>query len=111
MLQLEKIKPIIAKCKRIVAFFKSSSSACAELKSVQESHTSYGLTQEAPTMWNSCYKMVSRILKIKVSIWRVLLDAKKAPPPLTAEEISVLYDLELLFEPFDAASNRVSGSS
>nr|XP_017105340.1 E3 SUMO-protein ligase ZBED1-like [Drosophila bipectinata] len=110
-LQLEKIKPIIAKCKRIVAFFKSSSNAYAKLKSVQESHTSYGLTQEVPTRWNSCYKMVSRILKIKDSIFRVLLDTKKDPPPLTAEEVSVLYDLELLFEPFDTATNRVSGSS
>ncbi|KAH8289491.1 hypothetical protein KR054_006101, partial [Drosophila jambulina] len=110
-LQLSKIKPIIAKCKRIVGFFKSSSIAYAKLKSAQENDTAYGLTQEVPTRWNSCYKMVSRILKIKDAVFRVLLDTKKSPPPLTAEEVSVLYDLEQLFEPFDDATNRISGSS
>lgn len=110
-LQLENTKPIIAKCKRIVTFFKSSSIAYSKLKSAQEKDTSYGLIQEVPTRWNSCYKMVSRILKIKDAVSRVLLDTKKAPPPLTADEVSVLSDLELLFEPFDAATNRASGSS
>nr|XP_043068905.1 zinc finger BED domain-containing protein 6-like [Drosophila bipectinata] len=55
--------------------------------------------------------MIVRILKIRDAVSRVLLETMKAPPPLTAEEISVLTDLEYILGPFDEATNRVSGST
>nr|XP_043069077.1 E3 SUMO-protein ligase ZBED1-like [Drosophila bipectinata] len=105
------VKEVITKCKRIVSFFKSSSIAYAKLKLAQGHDTTYGLIQEVSTRWNSCYKMIIRLLKLREAVSRVLLDTKKAPPPLTADEISILEDLERILEPFDGATNRVSGST
>ncbi|XP_070132602.1 E3 SUMO-protein ligase ZBED1-like [Drosophila bipectinata] len=108
---IDNVKEVITKCKRIVSFFKSNSIAYAKLKLAQGHDTTYGLIQEVSTRWNSCYKMIIRLLKLREAVSRVLLDTKKAPPPLTADEISILEDLERILEPFDGATNRVSGST
>ncbi|XP_039501039.1 E3 SUMO-protein ligase ZBED1-like isoform X2 [Drosophila santomea] len=68
----ENVKVILEKCKRIVAFCKSSTIAYAKFREAQDCERPYSLKQECPTRWNSAFYMVERILITKVAIASVL---------------------------------------
>ncbi|XP_075151908.1 E3 SUMO-protein ligase ZBED1-like isoform X2 [Haematobia irritans] len=105
------IKPILAKCKKIVTYFKSSTISYEKFKADQDKDKPYSLIQEVPTRWNSALKMVERILLTNSSISKTLLATPKAPPPLTADDIEILQDLKELLSPFDNATVQTSSSS
>lgn len=93
------IKCIIAKCKKIVTYFKSSPIAYAKLKEAQEPEKSYSLIQEMSTRWNCSFAMIKRMLMLKDFVSSVLLRTSKALTPLAADDIAILKDLLKLFEP------------
>lgn len=114
-LNLDCIKNVISKCKEIVRFIKSSSIATETFKQEQKNEiedvmteNSYKLIQEVPTRWNSLLYMIRRILKTKNALNRTLLKLKRAPPPLTADEITILIDIVDCLDCFDEAINKVS---
>lgn len=104
------IKEVMAKCKRIVTFFKSSTISYEKFKEAQGT-SAYSLLQEVPTRWNSAYKMIERILLTNDYISAVLLATSKAPSPLTADEIDLLTDLKEMLSPFDNVTVQTSSSS
>jgi len=108
-MKLDCINDILTKCKNIVKFFKSSSTAMEKFKIEQNSEKPYTLIQEVPTRWNSTYAMIKRILQTNEAICRTLLNIRKAPSPLTADDILILQELEKLLSHFDEATKRVSG--
>lgn len=71
----------------------------------------YKLLQEVPTRWNCTLNMIKRILFLRESLSRSLLQLKKAPVPLSIEEISLLQDMENVLEIFDVAIKQISRST
>ena len=102
--------PLIAKCKKIVSFFKSSTIANEKLKAEQEVEHPYGLIQEVPTRWNSALFMMQRIILINKEISTILLKLPKAPSPLNAEEIEILQEITEILYPFYEATLQVSAN-
>jgi len=115
-LNMDCIKCSINKCKEIVRFIKSSSIATETFKQEQKIESenvtkdSYKLVQEVSTRWNNSLNMTRRILKTKDALNRTLLKLKKAPVPLTADEITILTEIENCLDCFDEATKKVSSS-
>lgn len=107
------VKSFIKKCKDIVTFFKSSTVAMDTLMKEQnelnEKGQGYKLIQEVSTRWNSTYYMIERILKINNAIGRAILKLRKAPSPLSVDEVSVLSDMVKVLSCFEEATKKVSG--
>ncbi|XP_017836262.1 zinc finger BED domain-containing protein 1-like [Drosophila busckii] len=110
LLKADSLIPLMSKCKKIVAFFKSSTIATEKLKEAQGTNESYSLIQEVPTRWNSAYLMIERIILIKEAIASVLLISSKAPIPLFADEVAVLEDVCRILAPFNEATKQVSAN-
>nr|XP_043069341.1 E3 SUMO-protein ligase ZBED1-like [Drosophila bipectinata] len=109
ILKLEIIRPILTKCKTVVAFMKRSSTAMAKFKDAQMVTPPLGLIQEVPTRWNSAFQMMERILQTNEALSIALLGTAKAPAPFSAEEIGVLEELCSLLRPFEKATKLISG--
>lgn len=64
---LNHIKPIMTKIKNIVEFFKQSSGALHKLQNIQKQSgfEPLKLIQECKTRWNSAFKIMERIVKLK----------------------------------------------
>lgn len=104
------LKDIIAKCKEIVRFMKSSNVATEIFKQEQNTDTPLKLMQEVTTRWNSAFQMIKRILETSDPLNRTLLKMPKAPQPLAAEEIIILKEVVGILACFDEATTKVSGT-
>nr|XP_017093875.2 E3 SUMO-protein ligase ZBED1-like [Drosophila bipectinata] len=109
ILKLEIIRPILTKCKTVVAFMKRSSTAMAKFKDAQMVTPPLGLIQEVPIRWNSAFQMMERILQTNEALSIALLGTAKAPAPFSAEEIGVLEELCSLLRTFEKATKLISG--
>ncbi|CAG9840770.1 unnamed protein product [Diabrotica balteata] len=116
----EPAQAILKRCKEIVKFFKSSCIAYDKFNEVQvqewkstvnKKKEPYKLVQEVPTRWNSCFYIIQRILKTSESLNKTLLKIRKAPTPLTIDEISILGDFEKVLGCFEEATKKISGNS
>lgn len=107
---LKFIQGILKKCKEIVTFFKNSTSAMEIFKKEQDTEKPLKLLQECPTRWNSSYYMIERILKTNEAIGRALLKLRKAPQPLSVDDVAILKDVAKVLNIFEEASNKVSGN-
>ncbi|XP_050316049.1 E3 SUMO-protein ligase ZBED1-like [Anthonomus grandis grandis] len=109
------IQPVIKKCKDVVTFFKSSTIAMDMFKKEQnidannEGHKEYKLIQEVTTRWDSTYHMLERILKTNDAIGRAILKLRKAPVPLSVDEITLIQDCVKILKCFEEATRKVSG--
>ncbi|CAG9840693.1 unnamed protein product [Diabrotica balteata] len=103
---LECVQNVIKKCKDIVTFFKSSTNATEMFKKEQSTSE---LLQEVPTRWNSTFYMIQRILKTNDAIGRTILKLRKAPQPLSVDDIAVLADIERVLICFDT-TKKISGA-
>jgi len=109
ILKMEVIRPVLTKCKTVVAFIKNSSTAMAKFKDALMVADPLGLIQEVPTRWNSAFEMIERILKTKEALSIALLGTAKAPEPFSADKIDVLDELCSLLRPFEKATKLISG--
>ncbi|XP_060855262.1 E3 SUMO-protein ligase ZBED1-like [Metopolophium dirhodum] len=111
-LKLKEVDHVIKKCKSLVTYFKSSNIATHKLITEQENQNKKPLKviQEVPTMWNSMYHMIKRILELKNDITIVLLRMPNAPTVLNLEDSLVLQDLIEILSCFDDATKKVSGN-
>jgi len=111
ILKMEVIRPVLTKCKTVVAFIKNSSTAMAKFKDALMVADPLGLIQEVPTRWNSAFEMIERILKTKEALSIALLGTAKAPEPFSADKIDVLDELCSLLRPFEKATKLISGGN
>lgn len=105
---------ILKKCKDIATYFHSSSIASDKLKVIQRqlNKPELKLIQQCPTRWNSAYAMINRIFHIRQELTLAIHECGgKAPSALSAEDYDVIEDIIQLLEPFDVATNTVSGES
>lgn len=112
-LKLDCVKDVLAKCKEIVRHFKSSTLAYEMFKSHQKENSGnepIKLIQEVSTRWNSTLHMLERIVKTQDSLNCTLLKLRKAPLPLTIDELLLLRDIKLCLECFEEATKKISGS-
>ncbi|CAH1107496.1 unnamed protein product [Psylliodes chrysocephalus] len=111
-LHMPVVKDTIKKCKEIVTFIKNSNIAADTFQKEQETcDKQYKLIQEVKTRWNSTLYMLKRIVDTADALNRTLLKSKKAPSPITAEEMIILKDLIKCLDIFEDATNKVSGAT
>lgn len=111
-LDMPVVKDTIKKCKEIVTFIKNSNIAADTFQKEQETcDKQYKLIQEVKTRWNSTLYMLKRIVDTADALNRTLLKSKKAPSPITAEEMIILKDLIKCLDIFEDATNKVSGAT
>ncbi|XP_030768182.1 zinc finger BED domain-containing protein 1-like isoform X2 [Sitophilus oryzae] len=113
---VQDVVAIIEKVKRIVAYFKHSNTAQDDLRGEQRREgkkdgTFLYLKQEVPTRWNSTYYCLERFILLSGHIGKILLMTthKKAPPMLTATELSIIEECLQLLAPFESATKTISG--
>ncbi|XP_061162789.1 E3 SUMO-protein ligase ZBED1-like [Saccostrea echinata] len=73
-LAVKRLENILAKIRKIVAFFHRSNIAAALLKNTAESLSlpQHKLIMDVRTRWNSAYDMISRFLEMQVAIFATL---------------------------------------
>lgn len=105
--ELPDIQNIISKIKTIVTFFKQSVSANDELKKVCD----LKLKQSVPTRWNSIYYMIDRFLQCSNHIASILITIRRGPSMLSADEIDIAKEINLILKPFEAATKELCGEN
>jgi len=105
--ELPDIQNIISKIKTIVTFFKQSVSASDELKKVYD----LKLKQSVPTRWNFIYYMIDRFLLCSNHIASILITIRRGPSMLSADEIDIAKEINLILKPFEAATKELCGET
>lgn len=110
--QLE-FKELMDKCKQIVRYFKHSTLASDQLKAAQKSlnKPELKLLQEIETRWNSLFYMIERLRKVRDEVTLVINQNSRAPPNLSAEEYTLLEEVEKILDPLEACTTAISGES
>ncbi|XP_072386859.1 E3 SUMO-protein ligase ZBED1-like [Diabrotica undecimpunctata] len=85
---------------------KNSILAVTKLK---EHHTAENL--EVSTRWNSTFYMLGRIIETQDFLHCTLLKLRKAPHPITIDELLLLRELHECLECFEEATRKISGST
>lgn len=105
--ELPDIQNIISKIKTIVTFFKQSVSANDKLKKVCD----LKLKQSVPTRWNSIYYMIDRFLLCSNHIASILITIRRGPSMLSADEIDIAKEINLILKSFEAATKELCGEN
>ncbi|CAH2090111.1 unnamed protein product [Euphydryas editha] len=105
------LKEIIDKCKQIVRYFKHSTLASDQLKDAQKSlnKPELKLLQEVETRWNSLFYMLERLRNVREEVTLVINQNSRAPPNLSAEEYTLLEEIEKILDPLEACTIAISG--
>ncbi|XP_057694193.1 E3 SUMO-protein ligase ZBED1-like isoform X1 [Corythoichthys intestinalis] len=109
---------IWANCRKIVGYFKSSTTAKERLTQmqVQMGLPVLKLLQEVETRWNSTYLMLQRIYTLREPVGAALAGLRTDLTPLSAEQYRIIADCLKVLEPFNYATielseeKKVSGS-
>lgn len=111
---LKKAQNIITKVRTIVTHFKKSSTAKTKLDSAQKNEgvqTIKKVIQDVATRWNSTFYMLSRFVELENSIRSTLGLLDQELPQITLEEWTIMKELCVILEPFEAATKAVSGEN
>lgn len=95
------IKEIVDKMKKIITFFKQSTTAKAELDAfrVEGDLKVYSLLQSVPTRWDSVYLMMERFMELKDDLAKVILKHKDCESMCTALQLEVVNEaMDMLFQ-------------
>jgi len=98
------VKDVMAKCRRIVGHFSSSSQAQDTLlrqQLVTGTGTPLKVVQDVVTRWWSTYSMVERLLELRVSLHQLAnIDDKIAEIMLSLQEWEIVKQMERILKPF-----------
>nr|XP_033491419.1 zinc finger BED domain-containing protein 4-like [Epinephelus lanceolatus] len=109
---------IRAKLRKMVGYFRSSTTAKERLTQVQEQmgRPKLKLTQEVETRWNSTYHMLQRVFELREPVGAALANLSTDITPLSSEEYGIIAGCLRVLAPFNDATvelseeKRVSGS-
>ncbi|XP_033998009.1 zinc finger BED domain-containing protein 1-like [Trematomus bernacchii] len=112
------LQDLRTRARKVVAFFKTSTTAKEKLREVQEqmNRPVLKLIQEVDTRWNSTYLMLQRLFKERQSVGAALATLKTDVKPLSSEDYETADACLQLLSPFFQATvelseeKRVSGS-
>ncbi|KAG5869431.1 hypothetical protein JTB14_003123 [Gonioctena quinquepunctata] len=109
--KLECFNRLIEECKSIATFLRSSTLAADKLRFHQSTNGKKQLKpiQEVSTRWNSTYFMIKRLVEIRTELALAINVCEKVPMNLSAEEYNVLEEFISILEPFEIATNEISG--
>ncbi|KAK9525412.1 hypothetical protein VZT92_016124 [Zoarces viviparus] len=101
---------IRAKARKLVGFFKSSTTAKEKLTQVQHhlGMANMKLMQEVETRWNSTYLMLQRLVEQREPVGAALAGLQHDIPFLTAEEFNIVGGCLSLLSPFYDATVELS---
>ncbi|KAL3977095.1 protein phosphatase 1L [Sarotherodon galilaeus] len=116
--QTPEVSDIRAKSKKIVGYFRSSTTAKERLSVVQEQlrKPQLKLIQEVETRWNSTYNMLQRLFEQREPVGAALASLTTDIPPVSSEEFGIISECVVVLAPFNDATTelsqekRVSGS-
>lgn len=111
MNKIKEVEVLLNKCRNIVARFKRSTVAMDILKAEQINRQQpvLKILQDVSTRWNSQYYMLQRILEIKDSLLIAITKLDDPPEFLTQDENKLIQDLCNCLEPFENATQQLSG--
>ncbi|XP_057681081.1 E3 SUMO-protein ligase ZBED1-like [Corythoichthys intestinalis] len=114
------LSEICLQCRRIVGYFKSSTTAKTRLTQVQEqmkpTEHVLKLIQEVETRWNSTFHMLQRMYYLKEAVGAALAGLHTDITPLTSHQLRLISESLQVLSPFNDATvelseeKRVSGS-
>lgn len=102
---------ILKKCRGIVGFFKHSSLANDQLRSIQKQMglPMLKVKQDVATRWNSCYIMLVRLLEIKDPLCVAVANNSKAPDFPDPHEWEIIADCVDMLKPANDLTVILSG--
>lgn len=105
--EISDVQNIISKIKTIVTFFKHSVKASDELRKICE----FKLKQSVPTRWNSIFYMIDRFLLCSNHIASILINNPQGPSMLSATDIDIAREINLVLKPFEVATRELCGEN
>lgn len=105
---------IVDKVKAIVTHFKRSSKATKMLIDMQTKNgikMPLKLIQNVITRWNSTFHMIQRFVRLEECLRSTIGLLDVSLPSISAEEWVILKELCQILEPFDDATNCISGEN
>lgn len=110
---LNHIKPIMTKIKNIVEFFKQISSALNKFQNVQKQSgfEPLKLIQECKTRWNSAFKMMERIVKLKEPVLSTLAITNNSLNCISDDEWEIISSACKFLQVFDEVTTEMSSEN
>ncbi|XP_042624981.1 E3 SUMO-protein ligase ZBED1-like isoform X2 [Cyprinus carpio] len=116
--QTSALADIRAKARKLVGFFRSSTTAKEKLAQLQQQmgRPTLKLVQEAEARWNSTFEMLRRLVELREPVGAALASLATEIPPLSSDEFSSVSACLALLSGFNDATaelseeKRVSGS-
>jgi len=110
---LNNIKQIMSKIKNIVEFFKQSSAALHKLQNIQKQSgfEPLKLIQECKTRWNSAFKMMERIVKLKEPMLSTLAITNNSLNCISNNEWEIIYSACTFLQVFDDVTTEMSSEN
>ncbi len=112
-LKVHQISTAIARCSRLVTYFRKSSRAAHILSEKQDllGIEKHKLLNDVDTRWNSTYDMVQRVLEQQSPICSSLVDQKRLDLLPKDAELHILEELVQVLKPFKEITVQVSAEA
>ena len=112
-LKVPQISTAVARCSRLVTYFRKSSRAAHILSDKQDAlgTDKHKLLQDVDTRWNSTYDMVQRVLEQQSPICATLVDQKRLDLLPKDAEFHILEELVQVLKPFKEVTVQVSAEA
>ena len=109
----ENYRGVIDKVIKIVQMFRRSPKKYEELQDliVADLKREYALVKNCPTRWNGLLALITRFLKVHVSIEHALVDLKKKSMMPSDEDVEVLKDMRMSLKVLDTVSRKLQDRS
>ena len=112
-LNQSQVHTAVARCSRLVTFFRKSSRAAHVLSSKQDALGSpkHKLLKDVETRWNSTYDMVERVMEQQEPICATLIEQKRLDLLPKDTEFHLLEEVLKVLKPFKDITVQVSGEN
>lgn len=108
------ILPILGKVRDIVKWAKRSVTVSDKLRKIQlDNEASEGTTKklilDVHTRWNSTFYMLKRFSELATTVNQIIINDITAPPMLTATELDLARQIQIVLEPLEFVTREASG--